>query len=143
MARTTKKIKAQPTPDDTVVTLQQAQASEVIPVEHRIELKALGQNWFKNDRSGVCYRLGRQNEGDVLSVLETRQSIKKAPLATRVSITCIVCGDKREVATQDAFQVKRCVECQTVYVKGRRAERAKERRLERKAVQPPVQPTVN
>lgn len=42
----------------------------------------------------------------------TAPKVEKQPKPKYVFITCIDCGKERIVATQDAFQVKRCVDCQ-------------------------------
>jgi len=47
-----------------------------------------------------------------------------------VSIRCIDCGAERLIKPQDAFQVKRCVDCQHTY---RKAKRAAARRAKRAA----------
>lgn len=43
-------------------------------------------------------------------------------------IKCVDCGGDRTIKVQDAFQVKRCVNCQKNYSKARRAEKAKAKR---------------
>lgn len=45
-----------------------------------------------------------------------------------LAIKCIDCGGERIIKVQDAFQVKRCVNCQKTYSKARRAEKAKAKR---------------
>jgi len=60
-----------------------------------------------------------------IAVKEECQPISKVPKKTRTNITCVDCGTVREVATQDAFQVKRCKACQ-------KRHRSRQRRLARK-----------
>lgn len=93
--------------------------------------RALGLNWFKNDDSGMCYRIERKNE--ILVVKESRRSKSHRILKKKkITIKCIDCSATREIAPQDKFQVKRCTECQKEYRKTKRKEymrriRSKER----------------
>lgn len=52
-----------------------------------------------------------------------------------VAIQCIDCGAPRIIKVQDAFQVKRCPECQRKYRSRKRAERRRQKRLEEKMKQ--------
>jgi hypothetical protein len=56
---------------------------------------------------------------------------KKArePKQAMTTIKCIDCGTEREIKVQDAFQVKRCVECQNAYRKAQRKQYRKNRVL--------------
>lgn len=51
------------------------------------------------------------------------------------TINCEDCGKERVIKVQDAFQVKRCVECQKKHRNRRRAERRREKRAQEKAMQ--------
>ena len=55
--------------------------------------------------------------------------ISGKPVKT-VTIECIDCGAPRIIKVQDAFQVKRCPECQRKYRNRKRAERRRQKRLE-------------
>jgi hypothetical protein len=48
-------------------------------------------------------------------------------------IHCADCGAERTIKIQDAFQVKRCVQCQAKYVKQRRSEKLKANRAAKAA----------
>lgn len=48
------------------------------------------------------------------------------------TIQCVDCGAPREIKVQDAFQVKRCVNCQKKYRNRKRAERRRQQRAESK-----------
>lgn len=100
-------------------------------------VRKLGGEWFKDQKSGKAYGIIEDEDG-ALQVVEMLDSkVTKPALITRVNITCIDCGEERAVATQDAFQVKRCEECQRkfrngkrrVYAKARRDRKRKEREL--------------
>ena len=56
------------------------------------------------------------------------------PMKT-TTINCEDCGKERVIKVQDAFQVKRCVECQKKHRNRRRAERRREKRAQEKAMQ--------
>ena len=56
------------------------------------------------------------------------------PMKT-TTINCVDCGKERVIKVQDAFQVKRCVDCQKKYRNRRRAERRREKRAQEKAIQ--------
>lgn len=51
------------------------------------------------------------------------------------TINCVDCGKERVIKVQDAFQVKRCIECQKKHRNRRRAERRREKRAQEKAMQ--------
>jgi hypothetical protein len=55
---------------------------------------------------------------------------KRLPHTTTVK--CMDCGAERTIKVQDAFQVKRCVECQKEYRRRRRAELRRQRAKEAK-----------
>lgn len=60
--------------------------------------------------------------------------ISGKPVKT-VTIECIDCGMPRIIKVQDAFQVKRCPECQRKHRNRKRAERRRQKQLEEKAGQ--------
>ena len=104
-----------------------------IRIEDIIELgKAKeGGSWYKDKASGTAYRM--QITKGKIEIIETRQSKivrTKMGRPTRVDIKCEDCGATRNIATQDVFQVKRCVECQKKYKNRKRAELAKKKRAE-------------
>ena len=53
------------------------------------------------------------------------------PMKT-TTISCVDCGRDRIIKVQDAFQVKRCVECQKKHRNRRRREIRREKRLQEK-----------
>jgi ribosomal protein S27E len=51
----------------------------------------------------------------------------KEPKPKTTEIACVDCGERRTIATQDAFQVRRCVACQAEYRKEQRKQYRKNR----------------
>lgn len=131
-------------PDAQAITLKRVLESGVL-AGHDISNEFMhlgvrkdGGEWFKDQKSGRAYGIvDIENTLEVVEVHESKIIRKKE--AARAQITCCECGAKREVATQDVFQVKRCVECQRklrngkckIAEKARRARRKAERELAR------------
>jgi len=80
--------------------------------------------------------MGKKKNVQVDRTIETDATIKRKQIklvlpeakpkkATTVDITCCDCGKLRVVKTQDAFQVKRCVQCQEAFKKIRRNNKKK------------------
>lgn len=94
--------------------------------------RKLGGEWFKDQKSGKAYGIV-EDDDHTLRVAEVRESkgsvVRKE---TRTNITCVDCGAERDIALQDLFQVKRCVDCQKKLRNEKRRTRAKARRAERR-----------
>jgi ribosomal protein S27E len=85
--------------------------SGVIPRPKSAEIIYLGLNWFKETETGACYHVERKD--GILTIVETRKSVVEYKVKqTHITIKCCDCGAERVIATQDAFQVKRCKDCQ-------------------------------
>lgn len=104
----------------TEINIHDLLASKILPENHG-QLRAIGQNWFKDRSTGICYRIVQLETG-ALIVKETRQSIidhkkrynqAKYAKPQTTSIKCIDCGEERVIKMQDKFQVKRCRTCQS------------------------------
>lgn len=92
-----------------------------------------GGIWFKLKAQNVAIRCEWQEDGS-LREAETKpltigKTMKKPSTTT---VECKDCGSERVVKVQDAFQVKRCKECQKRLRNKKRADRAKIRREERR-----------
>ncbi len=127
------------------ITMEDVIISNLIPNLDPMNLKYLGKGWFKDSLTGTTYQMSMK-EG-VLFVLSTRQSkaITKesrktekkpkqhtVPKIVLVDIKCLDCGAIRTIHKQDAFQVKRCVECQKKHRNTQRSESIKAKRAEKK-----------
>ena len=112
-------------PNHHDVTIAQVLNAKILPAK---QLIYIGLGWYRDPVSGTCYHVERKD--NVLVVTETRNSkityeIKKPKTVT---ITCIDCGAERIIATQDAFQVKRCKDCQRKLKNTKRLVRIREQR---------------
>ena len=58
-------------------------------------------------------------------LVDAKAQKPKEPKKLHTEISCVDCGELRVVKVQDAFQVRRCVECQK---KWRRIQRKRNRR---------------
>ena len=94
-------------------------------------VRKLGGWWFKDTQTQEAIGVVRGKGGlEIAEVRAMKATVEhKAKVAT---IKCVECGEEREVATQDAFQVKRCLDCQKKFRNKKRAERAKVRRAEKR-----------
>ena len=89
-------------------------------IEPKGELILLGNNWFRDRATGICYHVEKTPEKGELVVTATRQSkIDQKPKRrfprkeiTKTTIKCVDCGTEREIKVQDKFQVTRCKQCQ-------------------------------
>lgn len=73
-------------------------------------------------------------EGKITEKLVAHIQTTGRPVKT-TTINCVDCGKERVIKVQDAFQVKRCIECQKKHRNRRRAERRREKRAQEKAMQ--------
>jgi len=100
----------------------------------RFGVAKAGGQWYKDESTGTAYRVEGTENGKLV-IKETRESkAKKEITAKRMTIECTECGAEREVATQDAFQVTRCADCQKKHRNIRRAQLAKRKRAEHRRV---------
>ena len=113
----------------------------IIPVT----VTGIGGNWFKDPNTGVYYHVikdefgykvdgkrqskythYKSTEGDEVAKRKQRERDAIRPTRakpyekTHLIIKCELCGKEREIKTCDAFQVKRCRECQRVMKNARR-----------------------
>lgn len=126
------------------ITMEDVLSSGLIPDAGKNPLIYLGKGWYKDSITGTAYHIVKGKDRK-LSIKETRQSstktaksmqstlphkprTQKEKKASTVDIKCIDCGATRTIKVQDAFQVKRCMDCQSKYRKARRAEVAKKKK---------------
>lgn len=117
------------------ITIEEVLSSGLLPEAPDMAVQYLGNNWFKENITGIAYLFSRDADGS-LTIKETRDSIKKEEKPKRkvvsvprfVTIKCIECGAEREIHVQDAFQVKRCITCQKKHRNVKRLARLKEKR---------------
>lgn len=126
------------------ITIEDIIVAGVVPDIDPMQLKYIGQNWFKDNDTGTVYRMEKDADGTVM-VAETRQSKTSAlhkparvredrpPREKRCTVTCCDCGATREINVQDKFQVKRCVACQKKHRNTHRLARLRVVRAEKKA----------
>lgn len=122
---------------ETTITLERVVESGILgeydvssSILHMGVAKAGGE-WFKDEKSGKAYRVDENEDGELV-VAQAHESKIPVGKAKQVAIVCVDCGEERMVASQDAFQVKRCTDCQKVYRNNKRKERAKVRRTEKR-----------
>lgn len=97
----------------------------------RVGANSDGTVWYKDTVTCVCYRIAEVD--GALVVKETRELKKtREHKAKTTTIECVDCGEERTIATQDAFQVKRCEDCQRKHRNKKRTERARSKRLEKR-----------
>jgi len=106
------------------ITIEEVKKSGIIPDNN--PLKYIGKNWLKDEITGLCYRIEKFDDGGLI-VAETRKS-KISHKQKMITILCEDCGAKRDVKTQDVFQVVRCESCQKKRRNVQRRERAKKAR---------------
>lgn len=116
------------------VRLEDVVGKDLFPKDVEERLERLGQNadgtvWFKDLKTLTCYRF--ENTEGKLRITETRElKASQVHKPKTVTVECQECGAERVVATQDAFQVKRCQDCQRKHRNHKRNERAKTKRKE-------------
>src|SRR5690606_8883836 len=72
-------------------------------------------------------------EGKITKRLVVHIQTVGRPVKT-TTINCVDCGKERVIKVQDAFQVKRCVDCQKKHRNRRRAECRREKRAQERAM---------
>ena len=123
----------------------------IIPVE----VIGIGGNWFKDAHTGVYYHVIKDNfgykvdgkrqskfghykstEADEIQKKRDKDRVRgsraKPHEKTHLVIKCELCGKEREIKTCDAFQVKRCKECQRVMKNARRKRDMQNQRVREK-----------
>jgi len=90
-------------------------------VEYRGELVPLGNNWFRDAGSGVCY--GLEIVDGSASVYTVRRSKDRRSLYT--TIKCVQCGSERVIMRGGKKTIK-CVRCQKFWRTCGRFRRGKE-----------------
>lgn len=76
---------------------------------------------------------GHIEKGKITKRLVAHIQTAGRPMKT-TTINCVDCGKERIIKVQDAFQVKRCVDCQKKHRNRRRAERRREKRAQERAM---------
>lgn len=120
------------------ISVEEALSSGLIPDADEMLLRPLGDDWFKEEISGVAYHFIRKEDGELdidgtrHSKNTTKEALKEPPKpkepVPQIIIKCADCGAERSVKPQDAFQVKRCKICQKAHRDARRRELEKIRR---------------
>ena len=91
-----------------MLTEQEVLDAHILPTVGPI--LGLGENWFKDIGSGICYQVVTAD--GFLVVSATRLSVAPKITARTRTIKCSECDEEREIRTQDSHQVGKCRECQ-------------------------------